>query len=271
MSIASVARKDFLDVRRAKIVWFVASLYLLIAVLMFYFGQQGVDDPEFHNALLALSGNGAILIPLIALVTAYLAIAGERESGSIKYMLSIPNSRRDVVLGKFISRSAIVVGSILVAFALAGALGLLWYPSVDVGMFVGALALTTLFTLTYVSVAIGISAVSASRSRAMGGAIAVYFVTTVLANLIRTGFDWVFNDIAGLGLSSDALTFTESALSPMNAFFRSLGLVLPDDLAVTAPDNPWYLEPELMLVVLFVWLLVPLAIGIIQFERANLG
>jgi hypothetical protein len=43
---------------------------------------------------------GALLIPLAALVAAYLSIAGERESGSIKFALSLPISRGDLVLGK---------------------------------------------------------------------------------------------------------------------------------------------------------------------------
>lgn len=273
MSIRTVAKKDFLDVRRAKIVWFVASLYVLLAVLMFYFGQNGIDDPEFYNALLGLTGNGAMIITLIALVTAYLAIAGERESGSIKYMLSIPNSRRDVVLGKFLTRSAVVVGSILVGFGVGAVLGYLWYPTFDVEMFLGTLALTILFTLTYVSIAIGISAATDSRSRAMGGAIGFFFVTNVLVlfGLVSTALDWVFNDLLGADLSADVLQFIEALVSPLVAFFGSLQFVLPEAVNQTPPDNPWYLEGEVMLVILLAWLVVPLVLGVLKFERADLG
>ncbi|ADB62055.1 ABC-2 type transporter [Haloterrigena turkmenica DSM 5511] len=273
MSTLAVAKKDFLDVRRAKIVWFVSSLYVLIAVLMFYFGQNNADDPEFYYALTGLTGNGAMILTLVALVTAYLAIAGERESGSIKYMLSIPNSRRDVVLGKFLTRSAVVVGSILVGFGIGAVLGVLWYPSIDVEMFLGALALTILFTLTYVSVAVGISAATASRSRAMGGTIGFFFVTTVLAlfRMVSFALDWILNDIFSLELSRNALTFIEAVMSPLMAFFGAMDLVFPSQASRTAPDSPWYLEGEVMIVILLAWLVVPLVLGIWRFERADLG
>ncbi|WP_121741473.1 ABC transporter permease [Natronorubrum halophilum] len=275
MSTLDVARKDFLDVRRAKIIWFVTGLYLLIAVLMFYFGQNGVENPEFRNALGGLTGNGAMIIPLIALITAYLAIAGERESGSIKYMLSIPNSRRDVVLGKFLTRSAVVVGSILVAFGIGTVLGYLWYPSVDVEMLLGTLALTILFTLTYVSIAIGISAATASRSRAMGGTIAYFFVTNVLAlfGLLGNALGWIFNDVLAADLSAGVLSVIEALVSPIIAFMGALDLVFPNTTtqATQAAEDPWYLEGEVMIVILLAWLVVPLVLGIWRFERADLG
>ncbi|QLK27559.1 ABC transporter permease [Natrinema zhouii] len=273
MSTLDVAKKDFLDVRRAKMIWFVTGLYVLIAVLMFYFGQNGIEDPNFYSALLGLTNYGAMIIPLIALVTAYLGIAGERESGSIKYMLSIPNSRRDVVLGKFLTRSAVVVGAILVGFGVGAVLGLLWYTSFDVEMFLGTLALTILFTLTYVSIAIGISAATASRSRAMGGVIGFFFVTNVLAlfGLVNTALDWIFNDLLGADLSMDILRFVESVVSPLMAFVNSLDLVFPAEVGQIPPDSPWYLEGEAMIGILLAWLVIPLVLGIWRFERADLG
>jgi len=200
MSTVDVAKED-LDVRRAKIVWFVGAFYTLFMVLLVYFGQNGRSDPTILGALWNLTAIGAMFIPLIALVTAYLAIAGERESGGIKYLLSIPNSRRDVVLGKFATRTAIVSASIVVAFLVGGVLTLLWYPSPEMDTFGIMAALTVLYALTYVAVAIAISAATASRSRAMGGSIAFFFITSVLNVFgpLQLAIDYVLNDLAGLG------------------------------------------------------------------------
>ena len=273
MSTIDVAKKDFLDVRRAKIVWFVAGLYAFFMVLMFYFGQNNVPEPDVRNALLDLTGIGAMFIPLIALVTAYLAIAGERESGGIKYLLSIPNSRRDVVLGKFLTRTGIVTASILGSFLLGAVLTVLWYPSLEAETFVGIAALTVLYALTYVAVAIGISAATASRSRAMGGAIGFFFVTNVL-NLFgpfRIAIEYVFNDLAGLGISDHQIGFVQSVISPTAAYVNTTSLAFSEEFATMPADTPWYLQGETMLVVLLAWLVVPLALGIWRFERADLG
>lgn len=273
MSTLAVAKKDFLDVRRSKIVWFVGGLYAFFMVLILYFGQNGVPDPDVKNALWNLTGTGAMFIPLIALVSAYLAIAGERESGGIKYLLSIPNSRRDVVLGKYLTRTAIVTIAILGAFLLGAALALLWYPSLEARTFVGIAALTVLYALTYVAVAIGISAATSSRSRAMGGAIGFFFVTNVL-NLfgpLRLAIQYLFNDLAGLDISANQIMFVQSLISPTAAYVSSTGLVFPDGFRNVPSDVPWFLQGETMVVILLAWLVVPIALGVWRFERVDLG
>lgn len=276
MSTLSVAKKDFLDVRRAKVVWFVGGLYTLFAVLFFYLGQIGTSEPNVVYQLLTLSGIGALFIPLIALVTTYLAIAGERESGSIKYLLSLPNTRRDVVLGKYLSRGMVVTAAILLAFGVGAVLTVLWYPSLETDIFAGIVALTILFTMAYVAIAIGISAATKSRSRAMGGAIGFYFVANLLMIFpglsIVDAFDYVLNNRLGLGISENAFEFVRR-LSPTVAYESSMPLVIPNDVMTfpTPEDAPFYLEPEAALAILIAWLVVPVALGLWQFSRADLG
>ncbi|QSX00023.1 ABC transporter permease [Haloterrigena alkaliphila] len=273
MSTLDVAKKDFLDVRRAKIVWFVGALYVLFMAMLVYFGQNGSQEPNILNALWNLTAVGAMFIPLIALVTAYLAIAGERESGSIKYMLSIPNTRRDVVLGKFLTRTSVVAVSIVVAFLLGGGLTLAWYPDPEMDAFAIMTALTVVYALTYVAVAIGISAATDSRSRAMGGSIAFFFVTSVLNVFgpLQFAIDYVANDLAGLEISMYQIAFVQSLVSPTAAYVNSTALAFPEGFNTIPPDLPWFLQGETMLVVLVGWLVVPLALGIWQFERADLS
>ncbi|MFA9416982.1 ABC transporter permease subunit [Natrinema sp. HArc-T2] len=273
MSTLAVAKKDFLDVRRAKLVWFVGALYIVFMALLVFVAQDGRSDPNILNALWNLTAVGAMFIPLIALVTAYLAIAGERESGAIKYMLSIPNARRDVVLGKFLTRTTVVSASIIVAFLIGGALTLLWYPDPKLDVFGIMTALTILYALTYVAVAIGISAATASRSRAMGGSIAFFFLTNVLNVLgpLQLAIDYVANDLAGLEISANQIMFVQSVVSPTAAYVNATGLAFPDGFNSIPQELPWFLQGETMLVILLGWLVVPLALGIWQFERVDLG
>jgi ABC-2 type transport system permease protein len=273
MSTVDVAKKDFLDVRRAKIVWFVGALYTLFMVLLVYFGQNTQSEPSILNALWNLTAVGAMFIPLIALVTAYLAIAGERESGAIKYLLSVPNSRTDVVLGKFVTRTGVVSAAILLAFLVGGVLTLAWYPSPEMDTFALMAGLTVLYALTYVAVAIAISAATASRSRAMGGSIAFFFVTSVLNVFgpLQLAVDYLLNDLAGLEVSMNQIVFVQALISPTAAYVNSTGLAFPAGFNTIPPELPWFLQGETMLVVMLGWLVVPLALGIRQFRRADLG
>lgn len=150
MSVRTVAAKDFLDARRAKIVWLVGSHYALLIALFFLQARfGGADGP---SSLLTVPWNvvfvGAVFVPAIALVAAYLAIAGERESGSIKYLLSTPVSRRDVVVGKYVSRARIVAASLAFGFAVAAGLAAAWFDFRHPVAFVRIAALTTLYALT---------------------------------------------------------------------------------------------------------------------------
>ncbi len=277
MSLRAVVGKDFKDVRRAKLLWFVGGIYTLFAALFFYTGSTG-QDPSVLRQLWNMSGLAILFIPLVALVAAYLAVAGERESGSIKFLLSIPNRRRDVVFGKFLSRAALVCGAIVVAFAVGAALTAALYPAAKFATFARVVGLVLYFALAYVAVAIGISALTASRSRAMAASVGYFFVFNVLwiqgsAFSVVGALRFVFEDTLGIALSSNAEQFVQS-LSPATAYLQSLRLAFPDgyrDIPPADPTTPFYLEAEFALVILTAWILLPLLVGYLRFERTDLG
>ncbi|WP_336325217.1 ABC transporter permease subunit [Halovenus sp. HT40] len=282
MSAIGVMRKDILDVRRTKIVWFVGLLFTLITALFFYQihtfgGMEGFADVTL--ALWNLVFVGAMFIPAIALVAAYLSIAGERESGSIKFLLSTPINRRELVLGKFLSRTAIVTASLLFAFVVSAILSLVWFSDLMIGTFLAVAALTTLYALAYVAVAIAISASTASRSRAMGGALGFYFVTNLLVvfgDLSITGLlRYVLNELLGLGVGDDPITFMTMVISPTQSYLSSTMLAFPEDFLTANTLDPstmsWYVQGEMGLALLVAWLVVPLLIGIWRFDKANIG
>ncbi|WP_256300092.1 ABC transporter permease [Haloarchaeobius salinus] len=279
MSLQGVVKKDFLDVRRAKLVWGVGLLYTLFTVLYFYGVGSTTNSTDLGSQLYGLAGIGILVIPLIALVSAYLSVAGERESGSLKFLLSYPNDRLDVVLGKFIARSAIVSGAIVVAFLVGLGLGFYYFETVDLATYAGFVALTLLFTLVYVGIAVGLSAATGSRSRAMGSAIGVWFVLNVFWNFLPIQPATIVQFVAdklSVDISDGVLTFIAS-LSPTAAYLSTLDLVLARNQATgkgfegySQPDV-WFLDTWVMFVILAFWLVVPLALGYWRFQRADLG
>lgn len=261
MSVRAVVAKDFLDARRAKIVWLVGIHYtLLIALFFLHVRLRSADGPpDLLVALWNMVFVGAVFVPAIALVAAYLSIAGERESGSVKYLLSTPVSRRDVVLGKYVSRAGIVAASLVLGFAVAGVLAVAWFDSLHTAVFVRIAALTTMYALAYVAVAIGISAVTASRSRAMAGALGFY-LTTNLVTLNDdisglAGIEYVLNTVLGLGIGEDPIQFVGMLTNPTRAYLVATIGMFPDEL-LEATDLPtpdalsWYVQPEVAAVIL---------------------
>ena len=282
MSVRAVAHKDFLDARRAKIVWFVGVHYTLLVGLFFLHVRLGnAEGPAGPlTALWNMVFVGAVFVPAIALVAAYLAVAGERESGSIKQLLSTPISRRDIVLGKYVSRASLVALSLVAGFLVAAGLSTLWFGSVRAAAFAHVAALTTLYALAYVAVAIGISAATDTRSRAMAGALGFYFAT----NLVTlnedisglAGIEYVLNDLLGLGVGTAPIQFLGMVTNPTRAYLVATIGAFPDAMArsvdiPTPSELTWYVQPEAAVAVLLVWLALPVVFGVWRFDRADIG
>lgn len=277
MRLLTVARNDFLNVRRSKLLWFVCALYALFTGLFFYVGSTG-ESPVVNQQLFAMSGVGALVIPLVALVAAYLSIAGERESGSIRIRLGLPTTRLELVLGKFLSRALAVFAAVVLALVVAVALAVTLYPSPSLGQFPQFAVLLSLFALAYVGIAVAISAATASRARAMGYAIGYYFVFNVLwlagQFSVAAALRFVLEDTLGLSVSANVYDFVVN-LSPARAYLNSLYLVFdPANFGQRLPplgDVPWFLSPEFSAALLVAWLVVPLAVGYYVFRNAELS
>lgn len=277
MSWVSVARKDFIDSRRSKGLWALIALYVAVLALAVYVAPS---DVTMTNVLRLIALVGIFIIPISALVIAYLAIAGERESGSIKFLLGLPNTRLDLVVGKFVGRSAVVSLGLVLAFAIAAVEGSFLLESVDIGVLAQFFLLFLFFAVTYIAIAVGLSAACASRSRAMASSVGVFFIFNVLWTIPAispsAALRFVADDTLGMHLSAQVYEFVY-LISPPYAFQRAADLVFTQQqlyyFRVIAQDAtvPFYLKKWFMLVILGAWLVVPLTLGYWRFERADLG
>jgi len=270
----TVARHDFLNARRSKLVWGVVAIYVAFLLLVFYAGSLA-DQPDVTQALYTQVALTTLLLPLVAVAAAYLAVAGERESNTVRFLMSQPLSRGAVVTGKLLSRSVLLV--VALALAVLAGVGLVaaTYPALEAGQLATFFGLTLLLVGAYVSVSVAISAASATRSRAIGGAIGFYFVSDVL---------FLFGDFSVIGLVRYVLEdllggdyhqyFYEAlrSLSPANAYLNSTQIIFEGEGVGQIPrDLPYYLQEQAMVAVLVAWIVLPAVLGVIAFRRAELG
>ena len=282
MSVRAVARRDFRAARRSRSLWAVATvLGVLMAVLGYSFqGYQTTPIQSFQQLFRQLTAFLMLLLPIVALVASYMSIAGERESGGIKFLLSVPNTRRDVFLGKLVSRLAVVSAGVAFLFATAVAGGYARNGVLPLELIVGVFVVTLLYGATFVSIAVALSAGVAARSRAIASAFGSYFVLVLLfvvpglsiASIVR----WVHQTLLGFERNVDlynAITY----VSPLTAYRQGTNMVFPESLAQSvfqrpeeAGELPAYLAEEVSLLVFAVWLVVPLAVGYLRFRGADL-
>ena len=266
----AVARKDFENAARAYLVWGVAGVLAALVVLVVAVPGL-VGNFSARLAFEATTQAVGTVVPIVALVAAYLSVAGERESGTLRILLSLPPSRRDVVLGKFVARAALVVASILLAFALGAVTSLAVYGTVPLDVALGTAALTCLLGVAFVGIAVGISASVGSRARAVALAVGFFVLTVVLWSPLLLAVQVLLEIPFQAGAQPDWFLFLQS-FPPSSAFGRLynsvVGSLLPGG---PGAGDSLLLSDGAMLAVLAFWTLVPLALGYWRFQRTDLG
>ena len=282
MSALDIARKDFAAARRSRSLWVVATLLgLLTTVIAFSFSSYRTPPTETFVQLFQTMGNVfGLLLPIVALVVSYMSIAGERESGGLKFLLGLPNTRRDVFLGKVASRLTVVTAGVVFMIVTATAMAVARHGVLPLSVVVGTFVVSLLYTAVFVGIAVALSAAVAERSRAIAASVGAYFLLVLVyvipgvnvAQIVRFVHQTLFGFEPNVDLYNTVL-YT----SPLIAYRKAMNLVVPSDAqrqvlerASETDTLPGYLGDEVSLVVFAVWLVVPLVIGYLRFEEADL-
>lgn len=261
MSTLVIAKKDFQDAIRSRTLFILAGLFTAF-LAFFTYHQFLMANPSQPTRAGELYSTVASVVTVIGTLLGYKAIVGERETGSLKFLLGQPHTRRDVVVGKFLGRAAVVVVTVFVAFAVVAA----HYAVLSVSPSVTAYALLTgkiaVLGVVFVAIAIAFSAALNSATVATWGAIGLVIVFS---------FGWE----TVLELVSDAIF---SSTNPIPNWFYLLQQLNPKwaflDIAPTygtGGEIPFYLESWFAVVILGAWIVVPLALAYLQFQRSDLA
>lgn len=291
-----VARTDVAKVRRSWMLWTLGGAFALLMLLApLYPLLTFRGDPAEMPRLLGpwfLSLVIWLLAPLAALLIGAVAVVGEREAERLQLLLGLPITRRDVVIGKLLSRSAVLCAALLAGLVLAAVEMWFVYGPIDLGWYAMFVLAQLGYGLVFVWIGIGLSALFRSYARALGAAVSAYALFVPLWEIIPKG---VFYLVRGQypGNVPDPfeppawLIFLGNA-NPVNGYFSlvaelplspSLGPGVRGTLHYQGlgywgysvePPGPFYLQPEFLLAVMLLWGIVPLVIGAWRFSRADL-
>lgn len=298
-SIRAIAKKDFQDAVRSMLFLSLSLFFFLVLVIptivQWYFGAEVTGTEETTAGLVLVTHQVTrFIIPLIAVVLGWKAIAGERNSGSIKILLSLPHSRKDVLIGKFIGRSAVLSLSLVAGFVFAAVVVAVLFGGFDVVDYVGLLVVSILYGIAYTSIAVSVSSLTKNTSiaAALAASIIVTFyivwesVLGVLALLVQLDY------LSGVEYTTTGPQGEITASRPHQPafFFNSFDpgvayrnvLSFATSVAEESPDAvqsledafdgsvPFYLQDWFAIVVLVFWITVPLAIALYRFDRVDI-
>ncbi|MFT4922409.1 MAG: ABC-type transport system involved in multi-copper enzyme maturation permease subunit [Haloarculaceae archaeon] len=264
-----LARKDVRDSMRNWSLYGILALFVLFGGLVGY-SSAGADTGP--GSVLLFTSTLGFLAPIVALGISYASVAGPRTDGSLKFLLGLPYSRRDVLLGTYAGRVLVVTAGVVVGY-LAHALGSLVGGQVvsPTAVLVGFVAVVVL-VVPVVGIAVGIS--TAVRSTTIAGLLAfvVFLLTFALWQSIP---GWVVTALNGFSPPPSPPEWAPlfRSLNPLAAsrvlFDALAGAVLSTEAPLGGGDRVVRSVP-LAVAVLAGWaILAPLA-GFLRFRNDDI-
>lgn len=188
--ILSVAKKEFHSGVRNKVILFLTLLMGFMALVIIYFGsaargQVGIDTSG--ATLVSLVSLSTYIIPIISLILGHDLIVGEVEGKTLGLILTLPVSRFEIYIGKFLGQSLSIItvitlglGMIIPFMLYAGGFSILK----DLIVFILS---ANLLGLSFLSIAQLCSTITNERVKSIGLSLFFWFFFVLIFDLILVG------------------------------------------------------------------------------------
>lgn len=278
-SIYTVAKKEFLDNIRNRWVIILSIIFVILIIIFSYVAGGGQDlFGDMEASISAMMGITSFLIPLIAIILGFSTISGEAESGALYVVLSYPVKRVEILLGKLLGLGSVIIVSILIGFGFGGIVIGATSGLDSWANYIGFIFLSIFMGFIYLSLAICISSFFKRRITSIGAGIVLVFWgfiygTVMMAVLLATGY-----------------TFDDLFMGKIPEWFFNSAVFSPGDLHQTAVYRlfgqssvsfdmgqgtnffaiPEFLNMVNIMIVHFIWLLIPLILAYFFFMRRDI-
>ncbi len=237
-TILTIARKELRDAMRDRWFWLYAGAFALLASTL---ALIALSDDEvaafggFGRAAASLVALAQLVIPLMGLTLGARGVAGQRERGTLRLLLSHPISRTEAFLGMYLGSAAALAAAVAAGFGIAGVLGAIrsssWNPAVlaEIAFFSWVLAVSML------GVGMLVSVLARRVGTALGVALFVWLIFTFLGDL------GIMGTAVATQLPVNVLFFSVLA-NPVEAFRLLAMIVLHGSLDVLGPAGSYAVD-----------------------------
>jgi Cu-processing system permease protein len=273
-NIFVLIQKELRDARRNR--WFVlyAIAFAALSLALAWLALSGAGNfglAGFGRTSASLINLVLLIVPLMGLTLGALSLAGEREKGTLIYLMAQPVNQFELLLGKFTGMALALVAALGLGFGLTGLLiaansreggG----GGTEIGTYVVLLFLSCLLAVASLSVGFLISAMTTRSATAVGLALFLWLVLVFFGDLGLMGTAVVLQfDINQL--------FAAALANPLQLFKLASILNLRQNLEVLGPAGIYayrtYGERLLPALVslLLLWVIVPFLLATKIFKK----
>ena len=229
-NVLVLARKELRDAARNRWVWLHAGSFAALALALAWLGLTSF----LGSGVAGLGRTGAslihlvlLLVPLIGLTLGAVAVAGERERGTLAFLLAQPVTPGEVLLGKFLGLGAALLAALALGFGGAAAVIAWQAGGGDVGAYLGLLGLAALLALASLSVGLLVSCLCRTGAAATGIALFLWLVLVFLGDLGLMGTSILLrldvDQLLALALVNPLQVFKIAAVMAIRGGAESLG------------------------------------------------
>ena len=259
-----IAKREFLDAVRNRWFFFFAVLFILLDSTISYSGIISGRDNTFLKPAISLLNLVLILVPLMALIMGANSFTGARESWEL--LLIQPISRREAMLGKYLGLGIAITATILLGFISAGVILILNVGYKEISHFLFLVFLSVLLSLIFLSIASVTSIILGEKAKSIGVSFMLWFWFVIIYDFILVGLTLVLGEVIVVLLFLNPVDLVRTIL------LTSIGnatLVGPAGAVLNKTFGD-LTGMALSLVVLLAWLLVPLLVALLIFEKKDI-
>jgi Cu-processing system permease protein len=268
-NIFILTQKEFRDALRNR--WFAlyAAAFACLALALAGVAVSGAGS--YGLAGFGRTGAGLInlvllVVPLMGLTLGALSLAGERERGTLLYMLTQPVGQLELLLGKFLGLALALLAALALGFGLSGLL-IAWQGGlVQAGDYISLILLAFLLALASLSVGFFISAMVSRTATAVGVALFCWLILVFFGDLGILGTAVVMRlDVGQL--------FAITLLNPLQLFKIAAIMAIRSNLEVLGPAGIYALRTHgtnlmpLLVALLAAWTILPLTGTYLVFQK----
>lgn len=272
-TVLTLARKEVRDSLRNR--WFIlyttAFVVLSLSLAGLSMAGTGMDGfAGFGRTAASLINLVILIVPLMALTAGATSIAGERERGTLSYLLAQPMTRIEVLLGKYLGLAVALAASLLLGFGLSALILAFRGGVAEIGAFIWLIGISLVLALGMLSVGMLVSTIVNTAGVGIGVAI----------------FGWLGLVFVGdLGLMGSALMlelrietlFTLALLNPLTVFKMAALTAIHASLDVLGPVGLYATQEYgrslhvIFAALLALWIVAPLVVAQIIFVRRGVS
>ncbi len=268
-NILVLTQKELRDARRNR--WFVlyALAFAGLALALAWLALSGVGTyglAGFGRTAASLINLVLLIVPLMGLTLGALSLAGERERGTLLYILAHPVAQIEVLLGKFLGLALALLAALVLGFGLSGLL-IAWQGGMaQTSSYLMLVLLAFLLALASLSLGLLISAAARKGATAIGLALFLWLLLVFFGDLGLMGTALVMRIRIGE-------LFLLALLNPLQVFKMAAILAIRGGLEVLGPAGLYALRTyggrlmPLLLIILIAWTVLPLTFTYVAFRR----